>query len=412
MKIRYKAPRGTKDFLFEEASALFSFEEKARKIFQTFGYREVRLPILEETALFNRSLGRSSEIVEKQLFRIKDKEELCLRPEATTQVVRSFIEHHLFKTYKILKVFYIGAMFRGERPQKGRLRQFHHIGAEALGIDNPYIDAEIIKLSQQIISSLGIENIKIEINSLGCQKDKEKFKNLLKKKLEPELSKLCEHCQRRFSFNTLRILDCKNSTCRELVRKLELNHTYLCKECLEFFSSLIKILTELKIAFSINNFLVRGLDYYTQTIFEIKNASLGSQDAVGAGGRYDNLVGELGGPRTSAVGFALGLERLLLLKKHKEEPKCQVFIAYVPESLYHRAFMLLQSLRDKGISCQMDYLARSLGAQLRYSQRLEIDRVVILGEEELKRKEVILKDMRTSSQKKIKIEDLKKILTG
>ncbi|VVB60332.1 Histidine--tRNA ligase [uncultured archaeon] len=411
----YKSIRGTYDFNPDEASLFNKIAEKGRHVLAVYGYEEIILPVLEEEGVFIRSVGETTDIVEKQIFRIAKRTEadsdIVLRPEGTAQVVRFFLEHALHKQSDFHKFSYIGPMFRGERPQKGRLRQFHHIGAEAIGSDSIFLDAEMISMSLKILDEIGIAERKLHINTLGCQADKEKFMSLLKKDLSERRSELCDDCKRRLEKNPLRILDCKEEHCKKIAASFCQTETsgkgYLCDDCKNKFQELLKLLESLNIAYIHNPCLVRGLDYYTNTVFEIKSESLGSQDAIGAGGRYNNLIKNLGGPEIPACGFALGVERIILaLNKKEEPPKPDVFMAVIGENLREESFRLLQSLRDAGVHCDMDYCAKSLKGQLRYAEKKGIKLVILLADEEYKQGLVILKDMETSEQEKVKKEDI------
>ena len=404
----FKAVRGTKDILPEQILSWQRLEEKTKNIFSLYGYKEIRTPILEETALFQRSLGEHTEIVEKQMFTIqRDEDSLVLRPEATAGIVRAYLENNLDKTEGFVKLYYIGPMFRAERPQKGRLRQFHQIGCEAIGSNSPDLDAEIITLSDTILRTLGITDHKIKINNLGCSKDKAKLADNLKKDLKNKLNTLCPDCQNRYSRNVFRILDCKNEKCRAVILELKLKGQHLCEECKSLFSTLQDDLKAIKVDYEIDHTLVRGLDYYTRTVFEISHDSLGSQDAIGAGGRYDNLVEELGGEKTGAIGFALGIERLLLLipeDTRQETP--EIFIVTLSQEAIKKALVLSKEFRDNGISCELDYNAKSLKSQMRQADKLKVRFVAILGEDELKNNTVSLKNMSSGQQKQVSFENI------
>jgi histidyl-tRNA synthetase len=409
----FKRVPGTKDILPEEAYQWQKIEELSRNIFSLYNYKEIRLPLIEEAALFNRSLGRSSEIIQKQMFLLKNKQDVyALRPEGTASIVRSYIENNLDKTTKFVKVFYIGPMFRLERPQKGRLRQFHHIGCEAIGSDDANLDVEIISLADNLLRGFSIDGYKIKINSLGCAKDKLGLSAILHKNLKGKLQKLCADCRRRFKINILRILDCKNETCQEVVRKLDIADTYLCPECKAHFAKVREGLDALKINYEATPYLVRGLDYYTRTVFEIAHKDLGAQDALGAGGRYDNLIKGLDGPDLSAIGFAFGVERLLLVSR----VKCQrvsknfVYLITLGEKAKRKGLELLNYLRKAGISCDTDYEDKSLKGALRTADALGAKSVLIVGEDELKKNVVTLKDMISGEQKEVRPEDLIKEL--
>lgn len=302
----FKKVPGTRDILPEEVSRWQKIEEISRKIFSVYDFQEIRTPIIEDIAVYSRSLGEFTEIVQKQMFLIKNNEDTyVLRPEATASVVRAYIENNLDKTMGLARFYYIGPMFRLERPQKGRLRQFHHVGAEVIGSGEPKVDIEVISLADRLLDEWGISGYEIIVNSLGCKDDKKKLMEILHNALKGRLNNLCDECQRRFKNNVLRILDCKNENCQNVIKKLDLQDRHLCDDCRSHFARVKGGLDTLKIKYRINPYLVRGLDYYTRTVFEITHKNLGAQDALGAGGRYDNLVKELGGPDVSAIGFAL-----------------------------------------------------------------------------------------------------------
>ncbi len=331
----FKKIPGTRDILPQEVSGWQNIEEASRKIFSVYNYKEIRPPLIEEAGLFDRSLVESCEIVQKQMFIInpvrntealreknkisngvkKDKDVYALRPEATASIARAYIENNLDKTAGFIKLYYIGPMFRLERPQKGRQRQFYHLGCEAIGSRDAFIDAEIISLADSLLKSFSIDGYKININSLGCKEDKKKLSEILRKGLKDKISRLCDDCRVRFKQNILRVLDCKNEECIKAVGELGVRDVYLCPECKTHFRGVREGLDSLKINYEIIPYLVRGLDYYSRTVFEITHPQLGSQNALGAGGRYDDLISDLGGPKTGATGFAFGMERLLLVSK-------------------------------------------------------------------------------------------------
>ena len=404
---KYLLPKGVKSYLLPQGEEIRFFEQQARQVFHYYGYQEVVLPHIDSLSLFRRNIGEGTDIVERQIMKLEGKDNICLRPEATAQIARSYIEEGLYKSYPIFKAFYIGAMFRGEKPQRGRLREFRHVGAEFIGSDFPYADAEMIKLAEEIISLFAPSNFKLEINSLGCENDKVKLASMLKDKLKPYLSKLCPNCQRRYKSNPLRILDCKNSSCRGVVQALNIADSYLCSDCRQHFRSVLSILDEWKVKYHITHTLVRGLDYYTRTVFEFTSPLLGAQSALAAGGRYDNLISNLAGPAYPAVGFALGLERAMLLRNQPIPVfRLKAFIVCVNESLKLEALRVAGILRKAGLSCDIDFRFRSLKAQLKYSQKFHAEFVVIIGEDELKRGEVVLRHMPTSQQKNVKLEDI------
>jgi histidyl-tRNA synthetase len=367
--MKFTTPRGTKDILPKEIALWNQVERVCREIFRIFGYQEIRTPVFEETALFVRSLGNTSDIVQKQILNVAmDKEKgYCLRPEATAAIVRAYIEHNLDQQDNLVKLFYIGPMFRGERPQKGRLRQFHHIGIEAVGLTAAPVDAEVINLASKILDKLGISGYKLKINSLGCPKDRENFSKSLRGSLKKKLAELCPDCRARFERNVFRVLDCKEESCRQVVSGLKLNGAHLCADCKNYFDQVQENLKLLNVPFEVSFTLVRGLDYYTQTVFEISHPDLGSQDALGAGGRYDNLVKELGGKEKGAMGFAFGFERLLLAMKDPQPPdgSPDCFIVSIGDAAQKKAFALLDGLRSEGIAGEMDYSPASLKSQMR-----------------------------------------------
>lgn len=414
----FKKVPGTKDILPVECFRWQQIEQISRSIFSVYNYNEIRTPLIEDVVLFNRSLGQTTEIVQKQMFLINNKEDAyALRPEGTASIVRAYIENNLHKTIGFMKMYYIGPMFRLERPQKGRLRQFHHVGCEVIGSAGADIDVEVISLADSLLKAYGIEGYKIKINSLGCAGDKQKLNEILKKGLKDNLGQLCEDCQLRFERNVLRILDCKNKSCQETVVKLNIQNSYLCEECNLHFKKVQSGLDLLKVEYEVCPFLVRGLDYYTRTVFEIKHDELGSQDAIGAGGRYDNLVSELGGPELGAIGFAFGIERLLLIRRQentclpagredRRQDKKLVYIAGLGEEAKIQAMLILAQLRNSGIICDTDYESKSLKGIMRKANDLGAKYMLIIGDDELKKSIVTFKNMSTGEQKEISRERL------
>ena len=356
-------------------------------------------------------MGESTDIVEKQMFKIEGKD-IVLRPEGTAQVVRYYLQNSLHKQSGFYKFFYTGAMFRGERPQKGRLRQFHHLGVEAIGSDSFYLDAEIIDLSLKIIDSVGIKERKLLINSLGCKKDKDGFTRFLKEKLTKHKNQLCEDCCRRLAKNPLRVFDCKKQECRDVIKDFIAqtggSQAHLCEDkCSKEFKDLTSLLDDLGIKYVLDPSLVRGLDYYTNMVFEITSPKLGAQNSIGAGGRYNNLIESLGGPSVPAIGFALGVERMLLSMDQKElDPQIDVFIAVIDKSLEREGFTILDNLRKLDIVVDYGYCQKSLKGQLRFAHKKGAKLVVIVAEDEKKDGCVLLKNMDKGTQEKVKIENL------
>ncbi|HOW36041.1 MAG TPA: histidine--tRNA ligase [Candidatus Omnitrophota bacterium] len=409
------APRGTSDILPAEISLWHDIENKARKVLEVYDYHEIRTPIFEETALFVRSLGETSDVVQKQMLNL-EKEGLSLRPEGTAPIVRSYIENNLDKKELVSKFYYIGPMFRGERPQKGRLRQFHQVGVEAIGpgaFQQPFLDAEVIILAVHLLKIFGLANFKVKINSLGSAQDKNAFGEFLRKNLNDNRKLLCADCQNRFDRNVFRILDCKNLECKTVIDKLHFDNSYLSKDSRDFYADVKECLASAGVDFEESPKLVRGLDYYAHTVFEISHPGLGSQDALGAGGRYNNLIGDLGGEKRldmGAVGFSLGMERVLLAigeDKKIEQLGPDVFIVTLgPRAVDKKAFQLLDQLRQAGIYATINYHLAKLDKLLRAASNVNAKFAVILGEDELSKDIALLKDMQARSQEEIKLTEL------
>jgi histidyl-tRNA synthetase len=371
-------------------------------------------------------MGQSTDVVQKQMLTLQSQKQgeaedlglggYALRPEGTAAIVRSYIENSLDKSESLSKFFYLGPMFRGERPQKGRLRQFHQIGVEAIGPQSgsAYLDAEVISLSVQLLKGLGLSNFKLKINTLGTAENKKAFVEVLRKKISPERENLCKDCQDRLERNVLRILDCKNEKCRSVVGKINIGREWLSKDSLEYFEHVKSALSDLNVVFQEDPRLVRGLDYYTHTVFEISDPSLGSQDALGAGGRYNRLVSELGGPEVDAVGFALGIERIILALESKKKPytpSIDVCVISLDEKYIKNAFILLNDIRHEGLSADMNYQGGSMKSQMRYANKLGARYVIILGEDEIKNKEIALKNMHDGTQEKVAFNNVKEKLS-
>jgi len=400
----FKKVPGTRDILPEEISYWQKIETTARKVFSLYNYKEIRTPVIEEAALFSRSLGEFAEIVKKQMFLIKNKEDsYVLRPEGTASIVRAYLESNLDKIRRFSKFYYIGPMFRLERPQKGRQRQFHHIGAEALGSSSAGVDVEMIMIADALLKAYGVAGYSLKINTLGCAKDKKSLVGLLRKELKGKLTGLCQECKERFKHNIIRILDCKKDGCRKIVGSLSIQDKYLCGDCKEHFQQVTRGLDAGEVSYEVSRQLVRGLDYYTRTVFEFKHEGLGAQDALGAGGRYDNLVKDLGGPQIGAVGFAFGVERLLLVGdlKKNELRNSLVFLISLGDRAREKGLKLLDRLRSCGIAADTDYENRSLKAAMRLANDLQSKLVLILGDNELEKNIVILKDMGNGQQEEI-----------
>lgn len=418
-----KRLKGTEDILPASVDIWRYIENTSREKFYFYGYKEIRTPIIEESGLFVRSIGEDTDIVKKQMYSFRERggRNICLRPEETASVVRAYLEHHLDKSEGFVKLFYIGPMFRSERPQAGRLRQFHQIGVEAIGSYSPYVDAEVIILLDDLLEGYGLADYVFQINLLGCENDKRAIKIRLRKESKYNLNRLCHDCQRRYKTNILRILDCKNPSCRRVIYDFATvlssdlssgSENLYCQTCRDDFQKLRAILDESKVDYQISNILVRGLDYYTKTVFEVTTRHLGAQDAIAAGGRYNNLVSEFGGPETGACGFAIGVERVIeaLSKssplKTADKKREGVFIATLGERAYDEGFKILHRLREAHLGSDIDYQQKSLKAQMRYADKLGVKFVVILGEDELKENTAVIRDMRDSSQKKVALDKL------
>lgn len=412
--MKYKAIRGMADILSQSAGGSSELrqwlEALSEDIFQRFGYLEIRTPILEEKALFIKSIGEETDIVTKEMFSFKDRgsRDVVLRPEGTAPIVRAYLEANLHKTNPFQKFYYTGPMFRAERPQAGRMRQFDQIGAEAIGSLNPGIDAEVIILAVAILDKANIKNYKIRINNLGCKDDKARLSKTLRKLLAEKKSSLCEDCKKRISINPLRVLDCKDESCRMIIRDVFKSVEFLCTGCEEHFKEALAYLDSVKIKYLLDPYIVRGLDYYTRTVFEISHPELGSQDAIGAGGRYDNLISDMGGPHLGAAGFALGVERILIAAA-KQGPTLNyppdrkiVYLAAMGEEAYKKGFELINYLRNETwgmtISFDMDYEKKSLKAQMREADKSGAKLVLIIGDEELSKGGLTLRNMQNKEQ--------------
>ena len=398
------------DILPGEVETWQFLETAARQVFGTYGYSEIRTPAVEKTELFCRSIGETTDIVEKEMYTFDDKSgnSLTLRPEGTAPVMRSFIQNRIHTLDPVSKLYYMGPMFRYERPQKGRYRQFHQIGAEVLGVEDAKIDAQVLAMLHHYFCEIGIDAVSLQVNSLGCPECRPAYRQQLIDYLEQRLDKLCADCQRRYQSNPLRVLDCKATGCKEATGDAPAMLEHLCGGCDEHFSSVKKHLLALEIPFEVNSRMVRGLDYYVRTTFEMVTDRLGSQNAVAAGGRYDGLVESLGGPALPGIGFAIGVERLVLMKgDEKISPAVpQLFIAALGDEAVDHAFVLMSKLQRAGVHAEMDYQGKSLKAQMRRANKLQADYTVILGEDELRSGTVQLKNMSDGSQADVSLESL------
>lgn len=406
-----QAVRGFKDILPPETGKWQFIERRAREVFSDFGFQEIRIPILEKTKLFQRSIGETTDIVEKEMYTFQDRGEdsLTLRPEATTSIIRAYLEHTLYAADPLSRLYTIGPMFRRERPQKGRYRQFHQLDAEILGVDDPCVDAELIVMLMHFLDRVGLGAVCLEINSLGCPDCRPAFRQLLLDYLEERLEALCEDCRRRLQTNPLRIFDCKLESCRKQIEKAPEILDSLCTDCNSHFETFMHYLSLANIPFQVNGRMVRGLDYYTRTAFEVTTDVLGAQNAVLGGGRYNGLAKELGGPDIPGIGFAIGMERLLSLIDIADEEfriAADLFIAHLGEAAKRRSFELANTLRKLGIRAELDYTGRSLKSQMRRADKLKCRYALILGDRELAEGQVQWRDMSGGEQEQLPLEGL------
>jgi histidyl-tRNA synthetase len=408
-----KAIRGMRDILPPETDRWQRVERVAREVFELYGYRELRLPLLERTELFARSIGADTDIVAKEMYSFSDRrgESLTLRPEATAQVVRAVLENHLEKGAGVKKYYTIGPMFRYERPQKGRYRQFHQINCEALGTDAPELDAEVMLMLVDILGRLGLSGLLLKVNSLGCLDCQPDFKTRLSHFLASQEG-WCEDCHRRREANPLRVLDCKSQNCQELLKAAPVMRDSLCEACRAHYARVLALLDRFGVGYEEQPRLVRGLDYYTRTAFEVSAPGLGAQDAVAGGGRYNGLARDLGGPDLPGLGFAIGEDRLLeiLPPELSQEARPRVFLAALGPEARELGFGLLQELRDAGLAGDMDFGDRSLKAQLSLADRLGAAFVVLLGDRELAAGEALVRRMATGFQELVPLDELVAVL--
>jgi histidyl-tRNA synthetase len=409
--VEFSAIKGFKDILPEEIGYWHLLEAEARRLLRLFGFSEIRTPLLEKTELFSRGIGQDTDIVSKEMYSLKDSKgrSLTLRPEATAAVARAYIQNHLHEKQLVQKLFSIGPMFRHERPQKGRLRQFHQINVEIFGDPGPRSDADVIILALELFRVIGLEDLTLHVNSLGCPECRPRFKKQLNRYLEEREKNLCADCRRRTATNPLRVFDCKVPGCREIMADAPSIIDSLCDACVAHFHALKEDLLLAEVSFVPDHRLVRGLDYYTRTTFEIQTERLGAQNAVAGGGRYDGLVKLLGGPAYPAIGFAVGMERVIALLKELSpcpQQSPDLFVAALGETAQKMSFMWIQELRRAGLAAEMDYASRGLKAQLKYADRLGAKKVLMIGENELKSGKVVLRDMSSGAQEEIDLDGL------
>jgi histidyl-tRNA synthetase len=404
-----KGVPGVPDILPAEIKKWQYLEARAKKLLENYGYAEIRTPVFERTELFVRGIGPDTDIVEKEMYTFLDRrqESLTLRPEGTAPIIRAFLQHKMYTKGTLVKVYYTGPMFRYERPQAGRFRQFHQIGAEAIGLENPSLDAEVIAMVDHLFLDLSIDSVKLYINSVGCKACRPEFKRRFTVYLEPRVGKLCADCQARLRRNPLRIMDCKNESCQEVIARAPKLSAVLCDPCSSHFRQVQSALSFLKVEFAVNERLIRGLDYYNRTAFEFINPSLGSQNALVGGGRYDGLAEEIDGVSSPAIGFALGMERTLASLSSTTQdasfPAEGTFIATLGDEAFRSGMLISQELRKKGQRTALDFEGRSLKGQMRLANKERYRYCVIIGDEELKKRSVILKDMASAEQSEVPI---------
>lgn len=407
------APKGTKDMLPDQAYKWHYIEDSFAEICRKYGFEEIRTPIFEHTELFQRGVGDTTDIVQKEMYNFQDygKRNITLKPEGTSPVVRAYVEHKMYAGVQPSKFYYNIPCFRYEKPQSGRLREFHQFGVETFGTSDMMADAEIISLANDFLCEMGITDIELRINSVGCPECRKDHREALKKFLEPKYDQLCDTCKDRYNRNPMRILDCKSHVCQELVKGAPMMLDYLCDDCRDAFDELKGNLDAMGIEYTVDPGIVRGLDYYTKTAFEFVTSRIGAQGTVCGGGRYDHLVEEIGGPSTPGVGFGLGKERLLMTMEAcgadiPESPGADVFIAVMGEDAKKTGLGLMRELRHKGISVQMDIMGRNIKNQFKYANRIKASKTIVIGQDEIESGSLVIKDMETSQQRTIPMESI------
>ncbi len=412
MALVTKAVKGTQDLLPADSYKNQFIESTMLDIASKFGFKEVRTPVFEHTELFQRGVGETTDVVQKEMYTFNDKGErsITLRPEGTAGAVRAFLEHGLFNEALPQKMCYLTSCYRYEKPQAGRLREFHQFGVEVFGAGAPAADAEVISVANEIFAFLGIENLQLEINSIGCPECRKNYHNALKEYFESKKENLCPTCLERLEKNPMRILDCKSPVCKEITSDAPVILDYVCEECSNHFESVQKYLDVMNIEYKVNPKIVRGLDYYSRTVFEFVSNDIGAQGTVCGGGRYDGLVEELGGPHTPALGFGMGIERLLLLLKAQniEIPApsgCDLYIAPMGDAASLEAMKIVSELRANGVSAQTDVVGRSLKAQMKYADKIGARFTTVIGEDDIKANIAKVKNMQTGEVTELAIDD-------
>lgn len=410
-------PKGTNDILPGEIEKWHYIEGVIREICREYGYSEIRTPVFEHTELFLRGVGETTDVVEKEMYTFEDKgnRSISLRPEGTASVVRAFVEHKIYAQPQPTKVYYLGPMFRYANVQAGRYRQFHQFGVEVLGSKDPAVDAEVITMAMDFYGRLGLKDLELHINSVGCSECRPVHRQRLHDFLEAKVDKMCKLCQSRFSRNPMRILDCKEDVCQELSKGAPTTTDCLCAECSSHFEKVKKYLDGVGINYIVDTRLVRGLDYYTNTAFEIMATDIGAQSSIGGGGRYDGLIEDVGGPSTPGIGYALGMERIIATMDRQGLQlqggrKFDVFVSTLGDNAREEAFKLLHSLRQVGLVAEMDLLGRSLKAQMKFAGKFDTAYTVILGDEELARGTAVVRNMNAGEQREIPLQGITEYL--
>ena len=408
-----RAVKGTNDILPEESHNWQFVEGKMLEVASLYGFKEIRVPVFEHTEVFLRSVGDTTDVVQKEMYTFDDKggRSITLRPELTAGVIRSAIEKGIVNGALPAKVCYIGGCYRYEKPQAGRLREFHQFGVECMGAKEPSADAEVIALGKQVLSSVGIEKISLEINSIGCPECRKEYHKALKEYFSANIDDLCGTCKERLDRNPMRILDCKSPVCSGIAEKAPVVLDYLCDDCREHFEQVKAHLTAQGIEYTVNPHIVRGLDYYTRTVFEFVSGDIGAQSTVCGGGRYDGLISQMGGPAVPSLGFGMGIERLMLVLKNQgaelpDAPTTDIYIATMGEKAQLKATALCAELRQEGYKAQTDICARGLKAQMKYADKIGAKFTVVLGDDEIENGTAKLKDMTEGTIREIKLDEL------
>lgn len=420
-----RAIKGTNDILPEESNKWQFVESKMLETALQFGFKEIRVPVFEHTEVFLRSVGDTTDVVQKEMYTFDDKggRSITLRPELTAGVIRSAIEKGLVNGALPQKLCYIGGCYRYEKPQAGRLREFHQFGVECVGAASPNADAEVISLAKSVLDNIGIKNISLEINSIGCPECRKEYHKALKEYFSANAESLCDTCKDRLDRNPMRILDCKSPICKKIAENAPVVIDFLCDDCRDHFEKVKAHLNAMGIDFKVNPKIVRGLDYYTRTVFEFVSGDIGAQSTVCGGGRYDGLIGQMGGPKTPSLGFAMGIERLMMVLSAQnaeppEAPTCDLFIATLGENALLKASNLCRLLRDEGYKVQTDICGRGLKAQMKYADKIGAKFTLVLGDNEVESGKAVLKNMSNSAEKEIALgeiaeelgEEIRKIL--